>query len=121
MGILTYHFVHVNLPGRFPIIKSICIQGDIQFITDSGTFQDHPGRCQFYYLSLDIFYHVSYVFMIRTYYNAKLDKSVYPNYLFWYYCFQNPGNKIVSTVKISKRPTIIRKDKNHFDTTGTSA
>lgn len=37
------------------------------------------------------------------------------------YCFQNPGNKIVSTVKISKRPTIIRKDKNHFDTAGTSA
>ena len=25
------------------------------------------------------------------------------------------------TGKISKRPTIIRKDKNHFDTTGTSA
>ena len=90
--------------------------------------------------------------MIRTYYNAKIRKSVYISEiktnrhrlrnqcLFVYYpmligfgqnayanrpisdyCFQNPGNRIVSTVNISRRPTIIRNDRNHFDTVGTSA
>ena len=35
--------------------------------------------------------------------------------------FQNPGNKMVNTVKTSKRPVIIRKQRNHLDMTGTSA
>lgn len=85
--------------------------------------------------------------MIRTYYNAKIYKSVYfhpinievcfsgekQNHLvpliqsrksceaYRFYCFQNPGSRIVNTVNISRRPIIIRKDRNHFETVGTSA
>lgn len=31
------------------------------------------------------------------------------------YCFQKLGNKIVSTVKISKRPVIIKKERYHLE------
>lgn len=37
------------------------------------------------------------------------------------YCFQKAGTRMVKIVNISRRPVIIRKERNHLERAGTSA